>query len=157
MSYIRLPVPTKRTMPEAFSTVCLCFQGFLSVFDQTDLHGFGPMFPCPGQDTEVYIRKHWIYNHIPFADGGLCRHVPTLPGCTRPRIRFLFVIPPFWFGIGHSFQSLRPLGHLAFSAVPIFQTPVAAVSRAYWAKRRASRPVTCLMSLVIALAWSSRK
>jgi hypothetical protein len=49
------------------------------------------------------------------------------------------------------------VAHLAPSSAPTSQTLVAAVSRAYWANRLASRPVTCLMSFVIPLAWSSRK
>lgn len=32
---------------------------------------------------------------IPFADGELCGHVPTRPGCITPHIRFLFIAPQF--------------------------------------------------------------
>ena len=33
---------------------------------------------------------------IPVAEGGLCGHVPTRPGCITPPIRFLFIAPPLW-------------------------------------------------------------
>jgi len=34
--------------------------------------------------------------YTPIAEGGLRGHVPTRPGCTTPRIGFLFVAPPLW-------------------------------------------------------------
>ncbi len=37
--------------------------------------------------------------HTHSADGGLRRHVPARPGCTTPRIRFLFVAPCFRIGL----------------------------------------------------------
>ena len=37
--------------------------------------------------------------HTQSADGGLRRHVPARPGCTTPRIRFLFVAPCFRIGL----------------------------------------------------------
>ena len=35
----------------------------------------------------------------PTADGGLRGHVPARPGCTTPRIRFLFIAPRFCLGL----------------------------------------------------------
>ena len=37
--------------------------------------------------------------HTPTADGGLRGHVPARPGCTTPRIRFLFVAPHLRIGL----------------------------------------------------------
>ncbi len=36
---------------------------------------------------------------IPIADGGLRGHVPARPECITPRIRFLFIAPPFRIGL----------------------------------------------------------
>ena len=37
--------------------------------------------------------------HTPIADRGLRGHVPARPGCTTPRIRFLFIAPRFCLGL----------------------------------------------------------
>ena len=53
----------------------------------------------PGEDTELSMRRRRMYQAHPTAPGGLHGHVPARPGCTTPRIRFLFVAPPRWSGL----------------------------------------------------------
>src|SRR4029453_832511 len=52
-----------------------------------------------GQTQNCPFLDAGCIKHTPHADGGLCGHVPTRPGCTTPHIRFLYVAPHVWIGL----------------------------------------------------------
>lgn len=68
-----------------------------------------------------------LTKYTPTAEGGLRGHVPARPGCTTPRIRFLFVAPQFCVGLPSDptsrrrpcpFASLRLCENLAVGLAP---------------------------------------
>ncbi len=75
------------------------------------LHGIQRLLPAvqlrfseaPGRPPRVrhvtFLYSRRIYKMHPTADGGLCGHVPTRPGCITPHIRFLFIAPQFRIGL----------------------------------------------------------